>query len=359
MSAFALYRLPLSAEYIEVVQTEGKPEELLSCAELSGRRGFVVAPFSPSADCPVLLIRPDRWATHRVDALGGAAAEPVEGHTVADGRDSYAIDFANYHAQLADGTFSKIVLARQSVVEVSREQVPVELFARACRLYPRMFVALVCTPQGGLWLTATPEILAEGHQDRWRTMALAGTMRLSGSQLAFDNPPSGSLSGDCHGIEWSTKNIREQRYVATYITECLEHFASDFHEEGPYTTRAGNLVHLRSDFTFKLSDCHHVGDLLESLHPTPAVCGLPKAATCRFILDNEALPRRYYSGFMGPLCPGGDSHLFVTLRCMRMEGRRYTLYAGGGLLADSEEEREWQETEAKMETMRRVIFAGV
>lgn len=156
-------------------------------------------------------------------------------------------------------------------------------------------------------------------------------------------------------MTWSTKNIQEQRYVATYLMNCLERVADDIHEEGPRTVRAANLVHLRSDFTFTLYNNARVGDVLQLLHPTPAVCGLPKQEAYDFILDNEHTPRLYYSGFMGPLNLQSQTHLYVSLRCMQITDSQYRLYAGGGLLKDSVEEQEWMETEAKMETMRRVL----
>jgi isochorismate synthase len=170
-------------------------------------------------------------------------------------------------------------------------------------------------------------------------------MKLEGDQL----------NGEGESLTWSTKNIQEQRIVATYITECLEQFTSDFREEGPRTVRAANLVHLRSDFTFRLSDHAHIGNLLQALHPTPAVCGLPKREAFQFIVRNEHTPRRYYSGFMGPLGTA-ETHLYVSLRCMNIEHDTCHLYAGGGLLKDSILEQEWQETEAKLETIRKVIY---
>ena len=138
-------------------------------------------------------------------------------------------------------------------------------------------------------------------------------------------------------------------------TECLEQFTDDFREEGPRTVRAANLVHLRSDFTFKLADNNKIGDLLQALHPTPAVCGLPKREAFKFIVKNEHTPRRYYSGFMGPVAQE-DTHLYVSLRCMNIDGDVCHLYAGGGLLKDSVEEQEWLETEAKMETMKKLLY---
>ena len=350
MSAYAIFRLPYAEEATLIQQTEGEPAELLSCTELNGKSGFVVAPFQITAQQPILLIRPDKVEVIEVrgnkQEAGGDKQEAGGEKGVASS--TYAIDFANYHSQLEAGTFQKIVLARCADEKVSDDLDTMTLFHKACALYPRLFIALVYTEKSGCWLTATPEILLDGDGTNWRTVALAGTMKLEGDQL----------NGEGETLRWSTKNIQEQRIVATYITECLEQFTGDFREEGPRTVRAANLVHLRSDFTFTLPDANHLGDLLNTLHPTPAVCGLPKCEAFRFIVSNEHTPRRYYSGFMGPLnvpLSPLSVHLYVSLRCMNIEGDTCHLYAGGGLLKDSTEEQEWAETEAKLETMRRCI----
>jgi isochorismate synthase len=266
----------------------------------------------------------------------------------------YHIDFSNFHSNLLNGEFQKIVLSRCVQEPRREEQQPMTLFQTACELYPRMFISLVYTPQSGMWLMATPEILLEGGGNDWHTIALAGTMKLEGESLSFDSPP---VKGEARlsDIAWTTKNIQEQRYVATYLMECLEHFSSQITEEGPYTARAANLVHLRSDFNFVLEDTRRIGELIRALHPTPAVCGLPKQQTFDFIRRNESQSRRYYSGFSGPFNPEVDTHLFVSLRCMQILDDCYCLYAGGGLLRDSEEDQEWEETEAKLETMRSLL----
>lgn len=350
MSAYAIYRLPHEDCATLVQQTEGEPAEFLSCTELNGRYGFVVAPFEVTAQQPILLIRPDRVESLEVRGEGqevrdmSASEYSLTSHH-SPLTTSYSIDFANYHAQLEAGIFRKIVLAR-CAEEASEEAIdPMALFRRACELYPRMFISLVSTSKSGVWLIATPEILLEGKVNDWHTVALAGTMKLEGD----------SLMGEGEKVTWATKDIQEQRIVTTYIAECLEQFTGDFREEGPRTVRAANLVHLRSDFSFTLPDGQHLGDLLHALHPTPAVCGLPKRDTFNFIIQNEHTPRRYYSGFMGMLDPDGGTHLYVSLRCMNIEGGHYHLYAGGGLLTDSTVSQEWLETEAKLETMRRVI----
>jgi len=342
---FAVYRLPYEDYATLVCQTDGEPVELQSCAELNGRRGFVVAPFEVKPGQPILVIRPDEVSRHDIPIVPAAVSEGSPEDLSDASRFHYAIDFANYHAQLTQGSFRKIVLARCADEQTPVAIDPMQLFYHACQLYPRMFIALVSTPQSGIWLTATPEILLEGSGREWRTIALAGTMKLVGDQL----------SGEGENVTWTTKNIEEQRIVATYIAECLEQFTGNFREEGPRTVRAADLVHLRSDFTFTLPTNGRIGDLLQSLHPTPAVCGLPKRDAFQFIVSNEHTPRRYYSGFMGPLDIQESTNLYVSLRCMNIEGNRYHLFAGGGLLKDSTEEQEWQETEAKLETMRRLL----
>jgi len=349
MSAFAMYRLPHANHAVMVRQTSGQPEALHCCQELNGREGFVVAPFQITDSQPILLVRPDEVSEIPLRSVPLPAAD--EAASVVSSpcpdlyRRRYAIDFANFHAQLCAGSFRKIVLSR--CVDEAPALAPdsEDLFWRACARYPRLFVAMASLPHAGVWLTATPEILLDGVGDSWRTVALAGTMRLEGD----------CLLGEGEDVRWSPKNIQEQRFVATYIAECLERFTADFREEGPNTVRAANLVHLRSDFDFRLPDTSHLGDLLAELHPTPAVCGLPKRVAFDFIVKNEAVSRQYYSGFMGPMCPSSATHLYVSLRCMHIHDG-YHLYAGGGLLKDSTEEQEWLETEAKLETMRRILY---
>ena len=347
--SFVYFRLPHSTQiYRNTIQQE--PEEIGSVAGLNGRKGFVIAPFSASAECPILLL-PTQWEKVAIDETCNLSANLVDAGYEEE-RGHYAADFGKCHAQLDNGSFAKIVLARRAQLAATEHIPALQLFARACRMYPRMFIALFSTCRSGTWLIATPEILVSGKNGNMQTMALAGTMRLSGKTLGFDVAGSSIGKDDIH---WSTKNIQEQRYVETYITECVAHYTNNFTVEGPYTARAGDLVHLRSDIRFRLDDTSRLGDILNALHPTPAVCGIPKQETRRFIIANEWAPRKYYSGFAGLLDPDGDTRLYVTLRCMQITDDNYTLYAGGGLLKDSDEQSEWDETEAKMNTMRQTF----
>ena len=349
------YRLPRQ-KHAMLNRLHDEPETIGSLAELNGREGFVIAPFAPSALCPILLLHAEWEAVDTETMCCDNAPMTLLPTDDSEMRKRYHTDFRNFHAMLCNGTFSKIVLARSMRVRVDNAPDPLHLFAKACLMYPRMFVALFSTHISGTWIVATPEVLLSGTGGDMSTMALAGTMKLTGEQLHFDTP--GSEGTGEKSIAWSEKNRQEQHYVETYITECTEHFASDFSTTGPYTTRAGNLVHLRTDVKFRLNDTSRLGDVLNALHPTPAVCGIPKHEAQEFITANESEPRRYYSGFAGPISPHGDTHLYVSLRCMQTDGNEMRLHAGGGLLKESVEENEWEETKAKMETMRRLLRDG-
>lgn len=363
-TAFAYYRLPCERHAIFVAQHAGEPETLSTVAQLDGKEGFVIAPFQPSADCPVVLIRPDEKRVVRVPekvvdagARGGTSKSAQDSGEAmrATGcespcSDGYARDFECFHEQLQRGVFRKIVLARRSVGEtrLSAE----ELFAETCRMYPRLFVALVCSEASGMWLMATPEVLLQGGAGRYATMSLAGTRKAA---AAIPSERSDG-KGVEQGTEWRRKDREEQQYVTDYIEACVKTFSDDYRLQGPYTVAAAHLYHLRTDISFALRRTDALGTVLDALYPTPAVCGIPKDLARNFILRHERSPRLYYSGFVGMLSPHADTHLFVSLRCMRLLPRGVCeLYAGGGLLRESEMEKEWKETEAKMQTMRKVM----
>lgn len=346
-----MYRLPHESEYFVMRQTKGELVKLYSYAEIGNEVGFVFAPFSVSKEMPIFVIKPDVY--ERKTIIDIDENSPITNNRFCSqviDRQTYNEKFKLFHSELNKGNFDKIVLSRCLNVCSETSYRPEELFIQACKLYPRMFISLVSIPEIGTWLMATPEILLEGNGKSWRTIALAGTMELTKSQLSFDTPASTITEKD---ITWSDKNIREQRCVASFIKSCLSAFTSDISENGPYTVRAGGLIHLRSDFTFTLPSDATIGEFISKLHPTPAVCGLPRDETYDFIQRHEGFDRKYYSGFAGVIDKDGDTHLYVTLRCMNISSNQFNFFAGGGLLKDSTEEAEWSETELKMETMKK------
>lgn len=355
MTDFALFREPHATHALRYIQVQGEAQSLPNYDALNNVDGFVFAPFAISDECPLLVIAPNRVekmdATAHISRLtqsGNEAPMVLNNKEKQSISTSYQQCFRSFHQELVQARFAKIVLSRTEDVALTRAVDAEQLFWRACQRYPRSFIALVCTRKAGTWLMATPEVLVQNDTQRWRTMALAGTMKLNAEQQQW---PDSAWNSDTLPLEWSAKNKEEQRLVARYIGDCLANLAYDIEETRPYTQRAGGLVHLRSDFTFKLKPAYGLGDLVQTLHPTPAICGLPKAEAWQFIIENEPHSRRYYSGFCGPVSAIEGTRLYVSLRCMQLSHHKACLYAGGGLLKNSTEEQEWEETRAKMETM--------
>lgn len=184
-------------------------------------------------------------------------------------------------------------------------------------------------------MTATPEPLLVGEGEEWHTVALAGTQP----------------NGDSSSVLWDDKNREEQALVARFITDKLTPLTKDLNVSETRTVEAGNVCHLCTDFSFRLSGEDDIKAILTALHPTPAVCGHPRQEALKAILEDEISPRRYYAGFSGPLALHGTTRLYVSLRCMYRDEEEAVLYAGGGIMPESRMEAEWQETERKLQTM--------
>lgn len=370
--AYVLYRLPYQEQATYLEQTKTEPEYFKSVVHLNGKEGFVFAPFSPSQKQPVVLIHPevtrtvdvmeleecDNWLKKCPKKLRKQEAE-MQTWLNQEEKKIYDKNFEPFHLQLTEGSFTKLVLSRTSTLYHRFDECPYPsqftpskgwyelLFMKACRMYPRMFVALIDDSEAGTWLMATPELLLKGEGNDFSTMSLAGTQKATAAHSLDDEP--------IEGVEWSEKNQEEQQIVTNYIEECIKRYTDECSLEGPYTTVAGNLYHLRTDIHFRLRDSDHLGDFLKALYPTPAVCGIPKKEAYEFIKKNEIEYRDYYSGFAGLLAPQADTQLYVSLRCASLFTNFAKLYAGGGLLKESEKEKEWEETEAKLQTIKAVF----
>ncbi|MEG1161366.1 isochorismate synthase [Bacteroides sp.] len=348
--SFAIYRIPGEETPHFLMQREGAVRSIDSITALNEKRGFVIAPFRASEACPIVLIEPDIFSLDDVvlcdDAVAGTDSDDApalhDGHSLHPHTNDYVACFDTFIRALRTKQFEKLVLSRSLTLEKKTDFSPAMAFYQACERYVHSYVYLCYTPQTGVWLGSTPEIILSGGQGEWSTVALAGTQSLQNGELPQ---------------LWDDKNREEQGYVSSYIRRQLLSLGIRPVEKGPYPAFAGALSHLKTDFCFSLADNKELGHLLNQLHPTPAVCGLPKEEAYQFILENEGYDRRYYTGFIGWIDPAGRTDLYVNLRCMHIAPDRLTLYAGGGLLASSELEDEWQETEKKLKTMLSMIHA--
>ncbi|KAA5540146.1 chorismate-binding protein [Adhaeribacter rhizoryzae] len=245
------------------------------------------------------------------------------------------------------GIFEKVVLSRAKAYPLETDFNVLQGFCQLQDKYKNAFVSLVSIPEVGTWMGASPEILVQINNKKvFKTVALAGTQPL---------PPETNPAK----ARWGQKEIEEQSMVERYILNCFKSIRlREYVEAGPRTVVAGNLMHLRTDFTVDMNQVPFPklgSDMLMLLHPTSAVCGMPKEPATNFIYQHEGYDRSYYSGFLGPVQVDGESHIFVNLRCLQLFEDLALLYAGAGITAESEPEKEWQETKLKMETIRGIM----
>ncbi len=248
---------------------------------------------------------------------------------------------------IKEGKFQKVVLSRPKQIDLPDNFEAVSVFQRLGRQYQTAFVYLCHLPKIGTWMGASPEILMNTDpQQAFTTVALAGTQPYQEGQ-------------DLSEVAWRQKEIEEQALVSRYIINCFKKIRlRDFQEEGPKTVVAGNLMHLKTTFRvdMKSTNFAELGKvMLPLLHPTSAVCGMPKIPAQDFVLKHEQYDRGFYSGFLGPVHLQQSTHLFVNLRCMQLHPHAITLYAGAGITEDSQPEKEWRETEMKCQTLLNVL----
>lgn len=232
----------------------------------------------------------------------------------------------------------KIVLSRKETLQYGDLNV-LNTFKKMLKIYKNAFVYLWFHPEIGLWMGATPEKLLTIFEGNFKTMALAGTQKYNGTT----------------NVSWQRKEKMEQQYVTGFILENLKESVEKLEVTEPYTVQAGSLVHIRTDISGKLKLANSLEKLINALHPTPAVCGLPKVVAKAFILQNENYDRSYYSGYLGELNLHGSTSLYVNLRCVQLENNLVSIYVGGGITADSIPENEWEETVSKAEVMKKVL----
>jgi isochorismate synthase len=246
------------------------------------------------------------------------------------------------------GEFEKVVPSRCKMVSLPENFDIASAFRNLCNAYPNALISYTYTPEHGGWLGATPEVLVSIEEKSiFRTVALAGTQPYrTGTNL--------------RNVAWTQKEIEEQALVSRYIINCFKKIRlREFDEHGPKTVVAGNLMHLKTDLTVDMNATHfpQLGSvMLRLLHPTSAVCGMPMEQAEQFLLQHEGYDRSFYSGFLGPINDQENSHLFVNLRCMQVLGNQAVCYAGAGVTIDSIPEKEWEETEIKMNTLLEVII---
>ena len=336
---FILYAKPNSTSLIGYFQQD---YEIYSTDDFLDK-GFVFAPFTgpdnvffPVENCEIVI---DTIADLEVD--------------FGDFKDEVPTDSVKYkHTELVQKGIEaiqneiakKIVLSRKETIKM--DDIDFMLyFKRLLKAYPTAFRYLFFHPHVGFWMGATPEQLLKHKGEYIKTVALAGTQ----------------VQPNIEAVTWTNKEKEEQKIVTDFIIQNLEPFINEIEISQPYTTQAGTLFHIKTDIQAKLSYPDYFVNVLMALHPTPALCGLPKQAAKEFIIANEGYDREFYSGFLGELQYNpetksyAESDIFVNLRCMQLEYKKVHLYVGGGITASSNPEGEFYETVNKSKTIKKIL----
>ena len=243
------------------------------------------------------------------------------------------LEICTNYIERCDIDLEKIILSRVSSAPYKSN--PEKIFHALRESYPNAFVYLIHSPQFGTWLGATPEKLLVRKNTCFSTMALAGTKSIESA------------------AEWTEKERHEQHLVTAYISQQLNKLGIHYDAKGPFDLQAGNVVHLCTTFDFS-TDLKRE-KIIDSLHPTPAVCGMPRELAKRVGKSAEPHDRELYCGFLGPINQKGTDDLFVNLRCIKLGVDRIYFYAGGGITKDSVPEEEWRETKMKVATILGVV----
>lgn len=251
--------------------------------------------------------------------------------------------------KIKSGEFQKVVPSRKNEISLPDDFNLGLKYMELCNLHPQAFVSLFSLSGKDIWIGASPELLIKITAGRFfHTSAVAGTQ-------------SGRNIQNLSEVAWTQKEIEEQALVSRYIINNFKKIRlREFEEEGPKTVKAGELLHLRTDYKVDLEAVNfpQLGSvMLKLLHPTSAVCGMPKENASKFLKDHENLDREFYSGYLGPVNIRAETSIYVNLRCAKIVKNKCILYAGAGVTRDSNPEKEWIETELKMSTIKEVLLS--
>ncbi|EGV44911.1 isochorismate synthase [Bizionia argentinensis JUB59] len=358
---FAAYRNPGATAIKSFLQNDNTLYKTTDFTE----SGFVFAPFN--LEDPSVLIPVDASEIMECDSLDFKVKKSTNSTSEATQiiKESSAkqdhIELVEKGVEaILDDAFEKVVLSRKEAVTISEAQ-QIEVFKKLLSAYPTAYVYIWFHPQIGLWLGATPETLLHVENKQVKTMALAGTQ----------------VYKDTTDVIWQEKELHEQQIVTDFIVSGLKNHLESITVSDVETTKAGSLLHLKTHISGRInSEESGLKNIIKTLHPTPAVCGMPKEIAKSFIIENELYKRTYYSGFLGELNLKKSvsrnsnrrnvennayasiktvSNLFVNLRCMEIQNNEAFIYIGGGITDGSNPTKEWEETVAKSQTMKKVL----
>ncbi len=248
---------------------------------------------------------------------------------------------------IARGEVSKAVLARTLDVELERPISPVDVVLALWRQHTGTHAFLFEPEAGRALLGAAPEAIVTLRGEEFAATAVAGSVA-SGDTTEQQRRLASELLG-------SAKDRAEQRIVSDEMVERLRAagHAVDADPE-PHVLTLARIQHLETEIRATIRGEDALG-LVERLHPTPAVAGLPQQAALDFLARTEPFERGWYAGPVGWFDPEGDGHFVPALRMAVGDGRAWRLFAGAGIVEGSVPSSEWDETAIKFQPVLRAL----
>lgn len=326
-----------------------RPQNLIktySPRNIDNHKGFVFAPFQICKHLPIYII-PFGDAVNESDFNCENKNQPHIGRierfssNIENSKIEHIKQVDNFLSVFKNTSIKKAVLSRNKWLSAYSINQMADLFVALNKNYPNAFVYQVYIPDAGYWVGATPELLFASNHGSASTVSLAGTQ----------------VFQSLDGVAWDHKEKVEQELVTEHIRSVLsEFYINNIKEIGPETAKAGQLVHIKTQLEFPKENIkNRIGQFIEKLHPTPAVCGLPVKDSLELILETEGYDREYYTGYLGPFNPDEKIDLYVNLRCLQAFDNGVVLYAGGGITPESDAVKEWEETRLKIQTLERIL----
>jgi salicylate biosynthesis isochorismate synthase/menaquinone-specific isochorismate synthase len=286
----------------------------------------------------------------RLGSLREAPLTPADPHpssaTTISGRhppERYEEIVATAVERIRASAVDKVVLARELTVTAPAAHDPGALLGALRDLFPSCFCFCFGTPEAS-FIGASPELLVR------RSGAVAATVALAGTTSRSADPAVDDHIGEA--MMRSPKVREEHGIVVRRIERTLRPHSVWVHAENePFAVKVGNLQHLATPIRAQLAESHSAIELAGFLHPTPAIGGEPRAPALELIEELEGIDRGWYTGPMGWMDIAEDGEFCVGLRSALLRDREAHLFAGCGIVADSDPTAELQESELKFEAL--------
>ena len=270
----------------------------------------------------------------------GTGGNPIEFETGPMDHARWLATVERARARIRAGEAGKVVLARAETGRAAGVINKSRVLSRLAAAYPDTWTFCVANLIG-----ATPELLIRADRGRITSRVLAGTIPGIGTEAAL-----------VAALSSSSKDLEEHEYAVASVAAALDGHATALEvPTAPFVLRLPNVMHLATDITGTARDGATVLELAGAIHPSAAVCGTPTEPARAMIEELEGLDRGRYAGPVGWINASGDGEIALALRCGLIEDDHATIYAGCGIVADSDPEAEWTESIAKLLPMKHAL----